>query len=123
MAEKILSGAAADPAKLRIVGQIDYRAGRFAEAIERLNQAVKLYDSNPKLQTSGDADGFFSVDGPFLVMAHHRLGHADERDARLLKSKSEAPASPSCWRKMPRTRGTAGITACQPGWCAPRPRH
>jgi tetratricopeptide (TPR) repeat protein len=50
-----------------IRGIVLYRAGRFEEAIQRLNESI----------VAQNGDGVFQ-DWLFLAMAHHRLGHADE---------------------------------------------
>jgi serine/threonine protein kinase/predicted Zn-dependent protease len=59
----------------------DYRAGHFAQAIDRLNQMLSLklepcYSSNRYLSRSNQfLDGTAHV---FLAMAHQRLGHSDQ---------------------------------------------
>jgi WD40 repeat protein len=52
---------------LNSLGVILYRAGRYQEAIDRLNEHVK----------AGAAAGAL-IDWVFLAMAHHRLGHKPE---------------------------------------------
>jgi serine/threonine-protein kinase len=101
LAEKVLAGANSDAATLRIAGQIDYRAGRFAEAVERLSRAVKLYDSDTTLQKAGDADGFFSLDGAFLAAAHHRLGHTAEAQRVLQELKERSARLATLLEKNP----------------------
>jgi tetratricopeptide (TPR) repeat protein len=54
------------PNVLNTLGAALYRAGRFDEAIRRLEEAI---------QARG---GEHPTDWPFLAMAHHRLGHRDE---------------------------------------------
>src|SRR5262249_55218522 len=44
-----------------------YRAGRYDEAVQRLNESIAL-----------QKQGGTYRDWLFLAMAHHRLGHADE---------------------------------------------
>jgi Flp pilus assembly protein TadD len=52
---------------LNTLGAALYRAGRFEEAIRRLDESIQARGDG------GDPKGF-----AFLVMAHHRLGHHDE---------------------------------------------
>jgi hypothetical protein len=52
---------------LNSLGAALYRAGRFEEAIRRLNESSK---------TRGDEGGPKGL--AFLAMAHHRLGHQDD---------------------------------------------
>jgi tetratricopeptide (TPR) repeat protein len=49
------------------LGAAMYRAGRFEEAVRRLDESIETRGDG------GDPRGF-----AFLVMAHHRLGHHDE---------------------------------------------
>jgi tetratricopeptide (TPR) repeat protein len=79
-----------DPDKLRslqILGAATYRAGRFQEAIDHLNDALKALTEpggpglgiDPKAAggvSSGPAPGGDAPDWLFLAMAHHRLGHS-----------------------------------------------
>jgi hypothetical protein len=53
---------------LNTLGIALYRAGRFEEAIQRLEEAI---------QARGGGQGH-PEDWPFLAMAHHRLGHRDQ---------------------------------------------
>jgi serine/threonine protein kinase/WD40 repeat protein/tetratricopeptide (TPR) repeat protein len=59
---------------LNTLGVILYRAGRYQEAIDRLNEHVQ----------AGAAAGA-SIDWVFLAMAHHRLGHKPEAKRSLEK--------------------------------------
>jgi hypothetical protein len=52
---------------LRLLGAALYRAGRFEEAIRRLDESDRARDD------AGDPKAF-----AFLALAHHRLGHRDE---------------------------------------------
>jgi WD40 repeat protein len=52
---------------LNTLGAALYRAGRFEEAVHRLNESIQVRGGKGLLQ------GF-----AFLAMAHHRLGHHDE---------------------------------------------
>ena len=54
------------PDRLNTFGAALYRAGRFEEAIRRLEEAIQV--------RGGEHPG----DWPFLAMAHHRLGHGAE---------------------------------------------
>ncbi len=68
LAELALRGASEDgkPNYLSTLGATLYRAGRFDEAIRRLDDGIKLRGGTS-----------FPWDWPFLAMAHHRLGHRD----------------------------------------------
>jgi tetratricopeptide (TPR) repeat protein len=56
------------PNVLNTLGIALYRAGRFEEAIQRLEEAI---------QARGGGQGH-PEDWPFLAMAHHRLGHRND---------------------------------------------
>ena len=56
------------PDRLNTFGAALYRAGRFEEAIRRLEKAI---------QARGSGHGA-PIDWPFLAMAHHRLGQRDQ---------------------------------------------
>jgi serine/threonine-protein kinase len=101
LAEPKTRKAEADPFALRILGQIQYRAGRLDEAIKVLNRAVALYDADPKLQAGHDADGLFSIDGPILAMAHHSLGHDDDARRILDQAKQRWERMLKIWQKDP----------------------
>ena len=83
------------------LGALLYRAGRFGEAVERLDQALKL-------RKAGDIATF--VDLAFLAMAHQRLHHQDEArrclsDARKVLSQTRTPgAKPLPWYSRVTTR-------------------
>src|SRR5262249_11805126 len=73
------------------LGAALYRAGRFEEAIQRLNTSI----------TAQNDDGVFG-DWLFLAMAHHRLGHAAEARNWLDKTiqgeaKKKADREPLGW--------------------------
>lgn len=57
----------------RVLGAALYRAGRYEDAVRRLEEAVRL--TNP-----------VAWDWLFLAMSHHRLGHADEARNYLTKA-------------------------------------
>jgi eukaryotic-like serine/threonine-protein kinase len=64
---------------LKTLGAAQYRAGRFEEAIRRLEESI---------QTRGDGGDPKGI--AFLALAHHRLGHRDEAErwlARLVASR------------------------------------
>jgi tetratricopeptide (TPR) repeat protein len=62
-------------AYLETVGAALYRAGRFREAVERLDEAVR-----------GHGKGGSAATQVFLAMAHHRLGHRDEAGQWLARA-------------------------------------
>jgi len=65
------------------LGAILYRAGRFDEARQKLEEADRLaIPADPRL--SAPAYTWF-----FLAMTHHRLGHADEAKQWLDKARQE----------------------------------
>jgi WD40 repeat protein/serine/threonine protein kinase/tetratricopeptide (TPR) repeat protein len=59
---------------LNTLGAYLYRAGRYEDAVRRLNEAMK-----------GRPGGGSAFDWVFLAMAHHRLGHAGEAGQWLAK--------------------------------------
>jgi WD40 repeat protein/serine/threonine protein kinase len=66
LAERVVRGARSDDVRagsLNTLGAILYRAGRYQDAITRLNESIKLRGG------SGS-----DLDWLFLAMAHHRLG-------------------------------------------------
>jgi tetratricopeptide (TPR) repeat protein len=65
---------------LNALGAALYRAGRFNEAISRIEQSIQARDDG------GDPKAF-----AFLAMAHHRLGHADEAKRWLDKLVANRP--------------------------------
>ena len=67
LAEEALTSKPKGWEYLSTFGGVLYRAGRYQEAVQRLEEAVKAYgqDGDPWTQF-------------FLAMAHHRLGHAKE---------------------------------------------
>jgi Flp pilus assembly protein TadD len=68
---------------LNTLGAVLYRAGKFAVAIDRLEQGM-----------TGDPTASLAQDHVFLAMAHQRLGHRAEAERWLAKvPKSSAPGS------------------------------
>jgi tetratricopeptide (TPR) repeat protein len=55
------------PQSLRVLAAVLYRAGRFEEALQQLEQAAKARGARLRPQ-----------DWAFFAMAHHQLGHRDE---------------------------------------------
>ena len=84
LAESGVKGATESnkPTRLNVLGAALYRAGRFEEAIRRLDEAIRLRDweSLP--------EGW-----PFLAMAHHRLGHRDDARRWLDRLRSHEPST------------------------------
>jgi tetratricopeptide (TPR) repeat protein len=81
LGERAVAGSPKDPRYLGALGAVLYRAGRFKEAVERLDEANAAWEqtaANPTVPSP--ADTWF-----FLAMAHHRLGHAAEARAGLDK--------------------------------------
>jgi hypothetical protein len=65
---------------LKTLGAALYRAGRFEEAIRRLDQSIHIRGDG------GDPRAF-----AFLALAHHRLGHRDEAERWLDKLVASRP--------------------------------
>ena len=65
---------------LNTLGAALYRAGRFEEAVHRLNESLQARHGEGLLQ------GF-----AFLAIAHHRLGHHDEAKRWLDKLVASQP--------------------------------
>ncbi len=81
---------------LNTLGAAYYRAGRFAEAVDQLNESTATYKQAARIaETRGYTtaeemplqDGR-PVDWVFLAMAHHRLAHAAEAQAFLEKTRT-----------------------------------
>ena len=94
LAEKAAAAAPDSPAYLETLGAALYRAGRFREAVDRLELCTRL-----------DKDGGTAWTHLFLAMAHDRVGHAapaaDHRDAadKALKSQAGKSAWPNRLRQ------------------------
>jgi WD40 repeat protein/serine/threonine protein kinase len=65
---------------LKTLGAALYRAGKFEEAIRRLDESIQTRGAG------GDPRGF-----AFLALAHHRLGHPDEAERWLDKLVASRP--------------------------------
>lgn len=66
--------------RLALDGALRYRAGKFAEAADRLTAAL-----------AADGQGAAAADWLFLAMAQQRLGHGDEARKALAKARTLAP--------------------------------
>jgi WD40 repeat protein/tetratricopeptide (TPR) repeat protein/tRNA A-37 threonylcarbamoyl transferase component Bud32 len=79
------------PVYLATLGAVLYRAGRFAESIRRLEEAIlaKADESTPR-------------DRAFLAMAHNRLGHRDEarRWLNRLRDRKPNPDPNAFWDEL-----------------------
>ncbi len=67
---------------LNTLGDALYRAGRFDEAIRRLDEAIRIRGGEGQPQ-----------DWAFLAMAHHRLGHRDEARQWLDRLREYQPSA------------------------------
>jgi tetratricopeptide (TPR) repeat protein len=77
------NGAARDSAnfsQLMALGAVLYRAGRFEEAVQSLNEAQRVYSPMDEQRTT------IAYNSYFLAMAHHRLGHHEEAGHWLAKA-------------------------------------
>jgi WD40 repeat protein/tetratricopeptide (TPR) repeat protein/tRNA A-37 threonylcarbamoyl transferase component Bud32 len=75
LAEKAVAATPGKHATLNTLGAILYRAGRFEEAVKRLDEARKI-----------DKQGGSVTDWLFLALAHQRLKHTDEAKRCLGKA-------------------------------------
>jgi WD40 repeat protein/serine/threonine protein kinase/Flp pilus assembly protein TadD len=75
LAETAVAGAPANPVYLTALGAALFRAGRFDDALGRLNEAT---------QAPGGSEN--QSNRLFLALTHFRLGHADEAREWLLKA-------------------------------------
>jgi tetratricopeptide (TPR) repeat protein len=82
MAESALRGDPKSDKYASTVGAVLYRAGRFTEAIQRLQEASTAWDkAATKPATYSPAYAWF-----FLAMAHHRVNHAEDARKWLEKA-------------------------------------
>jgi tetratricopeptide (TPR) repeat protein len=95
---RLAGQAPPDSIGARLAGRILYRAGRFRQAADRLQQSFRLRGNNPL---------YFPADYALVAMAHHRLGNAKEarrwlararrqRDLRARKVATD-PAAARAW--------------------------
>jgi tetratricopeptide (TPR) repeat protein len=70
------------PRYQRALGAILYRAGRFQEALQHLNEANRLNAPEPSELWEGSPVELWC----FVAMAHYRLGHAEEAKEWLDKT-------------------------------------
>jgi WD40 repeat protein/tetratricopeptide (TPR) repeat protein len=73
---------------LNTLGAVLYRAGRYQEAVARLQEGIK----------AGGQGGFH--DWVFLALAHHRLGHSAEAHTLLARAVKEQPTPGSAWERV-----------------------
>jgi WD40 repeat protein/tRNA A-37 threonylcarbamoyl transferase component Bud32 len=66
---------------LSTLGSAQYRAGRYAEALETLTRSEKL------LAAQWELEGSHPADLAFLAMTHHRLGQKEKAEATLARSR------------------------------------
>jgi tetratricopeptide (TPR) repeat protein len=93
LAELAVNGAqaAARPTYLNTLGTALYRAGRFQEAIGRLEEGIR----------QGGGEGL-PQDWTFLALAHHQLGHHTEAHAWLDRLRAYRPneSSEHSWEEL-----------------------
>jgi tetratricopeptide (TPR) repeat protein len=75
LADRLVKKYPAEHAYLETLGAALYRVGKFQEAVQQLEKAVKAHDN-----------GGTAEDWHFLAMARHRLGQADEARKWLAKA-------------------------------------
>ncbi len=82
LAELAVTGFPAERKHLALntLGAALYRAGRFDDAIRRLEEGMRLRNAVDE-----------PLDLPFLAMAHHRLGHHDEAHRLLDRLRNRQP--------------------------------
>jgi predicted Zn-dependent protease len=97
-AEKAAAAQPKDAAIVSTLGAVLYRAERFADAVRRLDEAVKLRD--------GQATAWESL---VLAMAHHRLDHAEE--ARTWRERGQTWLSEADQGRLTGLPGVEGL-----GW-------
>jgi tetratricopeptide (TPR) repeat protein len=92
LAELAVNGAS-EPQKanvLNTLGAALYRAGRFAEAVRRLEEGIQ--------KRKGESS---EADWVFLAMAHQRLGHHDEARRWLDRFRDRRPRrTPTFWGEL-----------------------
>jgi tetratricopeptide (TPR) repeat protein len=83
LAEKSVARAPGEAWRIYVLGLALYRAGRYEEAIAKLNESNE----------AGRSWHARALNWPILAMAHDRLGHADEA-SRWLARADEADTRP-----------------------------
>jgi tetratricopeptide (TPR) repeat protein len=71
-AERLVAAHPKNFTRLNAHGAILYRAGRFQEALDRLNEARAAYGADDEQRTT------MAYNDHFLAKTHHRLGHAGQ---------------------------------------------
>jgi WD40 repeat protein/tetratricopeptide (TPR) repeat protein len=75
---------------LNTLGAVLYRAGRYQEAVARLNEGIQADGGEPNAQ-----------DCLFLAMAYHRLGQSDKASAYLTRATlHKLPAKGLSWEQL-----------------------
>jgi WD40 repeat protein/tetratricopeptide (TPR) repeat protein len=102
LAEKAVADQPGGAGVGNTLGVALYRAGKFEEAIRRLNEAGKRRADARKKQAAGagasPAEGPFAAwDWLFLAMAHQRLGHTTEARAWLDRANGCPDPDPLRW--------------------------
>jgi serine/threonine protein kinase/WD40 repeat protein/tetratricopeptide (TPR) repeat protein len=88
LAERAYADDRKDSDKIRHLGAVLYRTGRFQEAVQRLTEAEAAFKQTPSPQHTIVCTWLFQA------MAHHRLGHTAEA-ASWLKKAVQALDEPS----------------------------
>ena len=84
---------------LNTLGVAYYRIGNYQKALDVLVRSAKINSLRDKVS--------YTLDLPFLAMAHQQLGHAKEAGAelQLLRERMKDPR----WRKTPRLRASCAM--------------
>jgi tetratricopeptide (TPR) repeat protein len=92
-ARRLVAAQPKDFVPLTTLGAVLYRAGRFDEAVKRLNDARAAYKPGDEQRAA------LAYTCYFLAMAHHRLGHAAQArrwlDKAVRQSQPQKPAQAS----------------------------
>jgi tetratricopeptide (TPR) repeat protein len=83
LAEQAVAASPKDANWLNTLGAVLYRAGRYADAIGKLQDGIKIRN-----------DVGTASDWLFLALAHHKLGHADESKKWLTKAQQWIDQAP-----------------------------
>ena len=87
LAEKSAAHAPREGWRMYVLGLALYRAGRYEEAIRKLNESR---EADPNWHAT-------ALNWPVLAMAHCRLGHADEATRWLAQAEQQSPQSIETW--------------------------